>query len=298
MSDDNDLPFDYAGEPGGPDPREQQPANITKTQALTLANINSRNLQQFIDQIDARASLWKALRKKALQQTSNEDWTVMGDKPYWQRGAVSAIFSFLGCEVRDLKKLPRESDTDKTGRLDYYYSTTGKMDWNGKTVEEIGMASTRDQFFAQRTNKETKEKYLLPLEEIDLQDVDKKSITNLYSRLLARIFKAPSLAELKDAGINPGSKVTYSTGSQGGSTDTADTKNLRTELGNTILAIGKITNEEGPAILKRLTSFPGKDGGKDFPGYDSLNKVSEKMLQKTLSKAKDELKAQQEGSAQ
>lgn len=260
---------------------------VKKENPLQESGITAANLEEKIKAAEVWVDYVKRMRVVALGATSSKDWIMHGDKPYCQDNGVTAILRTIGAETHGLR-IEEEVKHDANGRKDYYYTAIGKITFHGKTYENMGGSSTRDQFFAKRKD------VLIPVEELDLEDIKKKSVTNLKHRLLNdAIGLNPTVEDLKKIGIVPGGKIQYAKGNKGGTVDSKEEVNMRSELRETVLKIADITQKDPKAILQSLTSFKAKDG-KKFPGYQMVDRVSVRMLKDTLEKAKKELEAANE----
>jgi len=274
------------------------PSELTTRQMGQMQLITKHNLAQMISNAEALVDFYNAARKIALKATNPHDWTILGEKPYCLDSGVNKILQFLGASFKNIKSVTESETEVEIGRVDHY-TTTGEFFFNGQTFSNIGMASTKDKFFAERTRKFTDpdgtfkegDKYFLKFDEVDRANCKKKAVTNLKHRLLLTAFQFnPDIEELKNHfGDKFGkiSTVSYGKGSKGGSTDSAATKNKRTELGNLILILVDGDTEKAGAKLQELSKFG--EGEKAFKGYDDLKRVSIKMLDKTITRAKKEV---------
>jgi len=201
---------------------------VTKENPLQESGITAANIEEKIKSAEVWVDYVKRMRSVALKATSPSDWIMHGDKPYCQDNGVTAILRTIGAETHGLR-IEEEVKHDANGRKDYYYTAIGKITFHGKTYENMGGSSTRDQFFSKRKDDNGKS-VLIPVEELDLEDIKKKSVTNLKHRLLNdAIGLNPTLEDLEKIGIKPGGKISYGKGSKGGTTDSKEEVNLRTE---------------------------------------------------------------------
>jgi len=261
---------------------------VKKENPLQESGITAANIEEKIKAAEVWVDYVKRMRAVALKATSPGDWIMHGDKPYCQDNGVTAILRTIGAETHGLR-IEEEVKHDANGRKDYYYTAIGKISFHGKTYENMGGSSTRDQFFSMRNKK------LIPVEELDLEDIKKKSVTNLKHRLLNdAIGLNPTLEDLEKIGIKPGAAIKYSKGNKGGTVDSKEEVTMRAELRESVLKIADVTEKDPHAILQSITTFT-KDG-KEFPGYQLVEKVSVRMLKQTLSKAKKKLQEANAGS--
>jgi hypothetical protein len=210
----------------------------------------------------------------------------------------------LGASIRDLRTW-EEKKTDDTGRTDIFFTSTGIIHFHGREFPEIGVSSTRDDFFAKRTKyipdpdnpgKQKAETYLLKADEMNIGHVRKKSVTNLFYRLLNDVFPCHFTPdELKAFGVDLTGTATvgFKDGAKGGGSagETPEDKALRVNLYNAIIRIAKAEEMEAADVLRDLTAF------NEFQGYTDVNKVSVKMLKRTYETALTHLENSGKGAA-
>ena len=271
--------------------------SLVKSATITKANVAS-----MIQNAEALVEFFNRARTVAIKATSNQDWCVFGDKVHLCEGGVKKVLGVIGASIQNTK-IDEEIRFESVDRLIKnekgkpevvaddrfkvgYFTATGEIDFNGKILSNVGTSSTKDDFFARRNS--DGDKYYLDYDEVDKNNVKKKAVTNLSYRLCEMAFKMnPTIEELKAQGITPSGSVSFGTGSKGGSTDTADEKKLRGELRDLCLKTANDANIKPQDLLQALTAF-GEDTEKPFAGYTQTDKVSVKMLSKTIAKLKNE----------
>lgn len=260
-------------------------SELSISQVNRLQNVTKHNVAELISNAAALVEYYAAIKKLALKLTKPNNWEIIGDNPYLKDTGIKAILPIIGASTRNFKLYTDTEHEEGLGRVDHY-TAEGEILFNGKSYAEIGMASTKDVFFAKRNN------VFLKWDEVDRANCKKKAVTNLYHRLLMAAFQfSPTIEELKAHFGNAFDKIgktSFSKGSRGGETDDKETKQKRTELGNLILQLVEGDTSKAQSKLKELTSFTGDDG-KFFPGYTDLTKVSVRMLDNVIKTAKEKL---------
>jgi hypothetical protein len=257
---------------------EQLPAVQAQSEEIRVVGneITPTNLNQKIEQMQAWADFVRKTRVILFKQTQNSDWILQDGKPYLQDQGVTKMRLVAGGELRSLNPNV-EKVTAGDGRQDRYYRLSGTYEFHGRAVTVTGTSSTRDPFFAKRKGA------LIDVDQIDLNDLYKKAETNLYHRAFDKMFGiSPTLEELDSFGINPASQIEHK--KREVVPDSDSDKKTRVELGRALMAATGNDKEKASAFLKEITAFG--DGESAFPGYDSIAKVSAKMLKRALTNAK------------
>lgn len=273
---------------------EINPAELTTRQAFTLQKVTASNLERLIADAEALVQFSNRIKTVALKATTANDWIMLGGNPYLKESGVKSLLRLIGASVYDLKIEEEVIFDEKLGGKVGYFTAEGKILFNGNTLSNIGVASTKDLFFAKRF-KDGKEVFL-NYDEVDKANVRKKAVTNLQKRLLDCVLKlAPTPQELEKAGIKIEAVVEYGKGTSGGKVDSKEEKDERLKLKNTLARLSALTGEPVGKLLQGLTAF------NDFAGYTEPDRVSPKMLSKTLKAVENKVaeleKAQGESPA-
>lgn len=146
--------------------------------------------------------------KIALKNTNNDDWVCQGPaetgKPYLCGSGAEKIARCFGVFIPE-PDLKREDRKDEKGEH-YIYICKGivSLPTTHDKIFAIGTCTSRDQFFAQRYNKKTKEKYMLPLSEIDEGNIMKSAYTNFCVNGITRLLGLRNLSwkDLDDHGLD------------------------------------------------------------------------------------------------
>lgn len=170
------------------------------------------------DEVIRRAELMvngiNKIKAISLKVTGPQDWTVQGGKPYLDVMGCMKVAQLWGVNFKERRFDPAggERITDDKGAY-ILFTVHGRAEFQGRTVEDVGTCSTRDDFFGRAQGK------LKPIEDVDLENIKKKAVTNLQGRLLKKILGLSfTLDDLKAAGINLDkvSKTEYAGGGAGG----------------------------------------------------------------------------------
>jgi hypothetical protein len=241
---------------------------------------NQNQLQQTIERAENYMTLLDRMRKTAINLTNMDDWIDQGGKPYLQKAGCDKISGGFGVKFFDVIT-EKENVTDDKGTY-IAYITTGYASWNNKEIHETGTATSRDDFFALRKDKETGEKILLPLSEIDPMDVRKKSHTNFQNRaikgLLGLSFTWEEIEQQSGGrlGRNVCGSVNYKSGSKGGSNSKQVDTEVRAKLWERLVAAMDGEENHARGKLKEFTTYEWQ--GKQIPGKLNINDVSDKQL--------------------
>lgn len=195
---------------GGPSGEATEAKVVDREQGMIAipAQDELQRIDETMASIEKGIVAFKKIKKIALQLTKAKDWVDMGGRPYLDDGGTSNIAVAFGVDIFDLELGPIQWHEDKKGR---YYSFDVKGKGHSKRlnrmVEDIGTCSSRDKFFSMVGGQ------LKEIEEVDMANIKKKAVTNLYGRLIKRLLGIGSVDfdDLSEAGINRSDvpKVTY-----------------------------------------------------------------------------------------
>jgi len=248
-----------------------------------ISQLPENNVEQIINRADKFVGFLNRLKLIALKATNGHDWSVLGGNPYLTDTGARKIGQVFGVQFKNIRT-EREELNDGNGRTDLYFTTYGVAEWNSKSIEEMGTGSTKDKFFAKRTR--DGEEFLLPVSEIDIPSVKKKSVTNFYNRAIKRILGLSfEMSDLDAAEIKPASSVNYAGGSRGGNQDTADDKKMRSDLVGMLISICDNNQDAAKKKLTEITAFKAKDGN-EVKGISDSKFLKGKRLSITYSKVK------------
>lgn len=193
----------------------------------------------------------KKIKTISIKVTNENDWSLQSGKPYLENTGCMKIAQLWGVNFINRRFEPEGGERYEDEKGTYWiYTCRGNAEFRGRVVEDIGTCSTRDDFFG--TKKVDGEKVFKSPFEIDFENIKKKAVTNMQSRLLKKILGLSfTMEDLDKAGINLGkvTKINYAGGGKGGGTiSEAQGKRLFA-----ILAQGSKTSgerEERQSLLK------------------------------------------------
>lgn len=254
---------------------------------VQLAPIALGDLEKSIAQAEKYMSALARIRKLSIGMTSVSDWTNQGGNPYLLKSGCDKIAGGFGIQVYDTRG-EKEVITDDKGEY-IMYTFSGCARWQNNVSQQIGICSTRDDFFALRNGE------YLPLSEVDITDVKKKAFTNFLNRIIKALlglsFTWDEIAEYSGGRITKETVagVAYHGGSKGGAAPVAteDDKKLRKELTEMLMEMANGDAEAAKSHLIQLTSFEGHDG-KQVAGIGDSRRLSGKRLQIAHDKTKKE----------
>lgn len=181
-------------------------------------DFSSDNILMLAEQADKRINAIKKIMSASLSVTNENDWVLIGGKPYLQEAGASKVARLFGISWKIGNP---EIITDSQGYKTYIFK--GVFTMNNDSIEAEGSRSMKDDFF---TGKGEKKK---SVDEIDERDVRMSAYTNCINNGIKRIIpgiRNLKLEDLESAGLETKSinGYTFKTGSQGGtsakSTDT------------------------------------------------------------------------------
>ena len=262
------------------------------TQSLMPQAGEMLSLEKTVENAERYFKALERIRKLSVNVTNVLDWVDEAGKPYAQKSACDKIAGAFGVQTGS-PEFEKENLSDEKG--DYYvYSCKIAGRWNNVEASEVGVASSRDDFFALRTITNAageKEKVLKPQSEIDPCDIRKKAFTNGMNRLIKRLlglsFTWEEIEQISGGKISRQlcAGVQYSKGSKGGNADSPQTKTLREECRKWILQLCDDSEAAAKAFLKKETAFKGRDGT-DFSGKENIASLSEKQIEILHGKVK------------
>jgi len=258
-----------------------------------------------IEEIEKRAqnyvNVQNSIRKIAITATNNNDWIDQGGKPYLQWTGTSKIARSLGVSYANISYESRKEEDEQGVFL--IVECMGTVLFNGAQIIEIGTGSSRDSFFGVRSrfNQETnqKEKYFLPMSEVDICNIKKKALTNFMNRGLKSIVGLSfTWEEVEAAGISRNAAGSVNYGNKGGyqkkeaPKPTAEGAAQKDQVWSMLMDIYKDKKGAGDALMQ-LTTWKDNNG-KQVPGKAKIEYVSEKQVKFLFPKVKqfhDEWKA-------
>lgn len=181
-------------------------------------DFTSDSIMELARQAEERIVAVKKIMNAALMITNENDWVLIGGKPYLQETGASKVARLFGIswKIENPQIL-----VDNQGYKTYIFKGTFSM--NNDSIEAEGSRSMKDDFFTGRGEKKKS------VDEIDERDVRMSAYTNCINNGIKRLvpgIRNLKLEDLEKANLDTKtiSGYTFKTGSQGGtsakSTDT------------------------------------------------------------------------------
>jgi len=170
---------------------EESPMEIIAPQGMV-------SISDEVALVEKNIELFNRVKIVSLKMTRPEDWVMQKDSPYLMERGAQTVGIAWGVDISDVA-VKIEWMEDNNGRY-YMFIAHGKAHAKrlNRTIEDEGTCSQRDQFFGKVGGK-WKE-----IEDVDMPNIRKKAITNLYGRLIKRVTGLinVTLDDLKAAGID------------------------------------------------------------------------------------------------
>ena len=254
---------------------------------VSLINVPARgiDIERELAGIEKNIALFNRIKQVALKLTKPSDWKNLGGSPYlMDRGAENVAIAF-GVDISEVR-LALEWAEDNKGHY-YTYVASGKAFSKklGRYVEDMGVCSQRDRFFGW----DSTTRAWRPIEDVDMANIRRKAVTNLYIRLIKRVIGLMNVTfdDLKAAGIDPEKlgKVEYVAGRARAEAELSeDAKEVRTKLGDMLMQLANNDKDQAVKLLEKYSSWKDDDG-KEHKAT-SLAKMSEKWIRSTYGKVK------------
>jgi len=264
------------------------PIDVTANQVAVAEKITKKNLQTMIENAEALVAFSIQARTLAIKNTNAGDWQIFGEKIHLCESGVKKTLALIGASIGSVtieeeivfECLEMKKDSKQIKIEDFkvgYFTAQGEISFNGMKHFNIGTSSTKDDFFAKRAGA------YIDYDSVNRNNVKKKAVTNLNYRLLNMVMKLnPTIEELKEQGVELGAGVGFGKGTNGGTTDAEEEAKLRLELRNLCQKIANDNGVKAGDLLQAFTAF------NDFDGYVQVDRVSNKMLLKTITALKNQ----------
>ncbi|MBW2309424.1 MAG: hypothetical protein JRG73_21105 [Deltaproteobacteria bacterium] len=129
---------------------------VVETESKALTKVESTpapvSAEQLIQEVEAHAQQAQRMRQIAAKITLDSDWIEMGDRVYLQGVGAERALATLGLTRRIVEGPVREERKDEKGAYYIYrYRVTLESRDGQVLIEQEGMCSSRDKFFATYT---------------------------------------------------------------------------------------------------------------------------------------------------
>jgi hypothetical protein len=270
--------------------KNEQGALVRSPTEIDMSSVEA--IERQAQKVEKYMEVQARIRRACIKLTNVHDWVDQDGKPYLQWTGAAKIAGAFGVSYDTPHFSDPKLESDEAGSyLNYEVQTLVR--YAGRSVPEIGTASTRDSFFGVRTKKDEKGnvmkdekgapiKYFLPISEMDINDIKKKALTNLLNRglksLLGLSFTWDEIEKESGNVITrlKCASVKHTQGAGGGKTTSAETIPVRQKIWKQILEMSDGEESVARAKLAALTTFKGDKGM--VPGKTDIALVSDAML--------------------
>lgn len=260
---------------------------------------------------EKRIAAMERVKKVALRQLKPSAFTDWNGTPRLTADAAEHVGRHFGVSWKDIKK-ERIETRDEDGPFYFYmmsavFSLPNTIDY----AEAVGTAGARDDLWATRWEGEGKDrkKTVLPVEQINEQDVIKKAISNMIANGVPRLLGMADLTyeDLAEVGIKEEDvKSIRFKGKTGDATKagefTAEDQKTADSLRHMLTEMSDKNEAKGRALLKKFSAFTMKDKEtgeqKEIPGRERVDELTAGRLKnthRTVKKAYDDWMADTEG---
>lgn len=263
--------------------------------AVGLALEGGMLTPEIVSSMEKQVELVKRMRLVVCKLTESSHWQDFSGVPYLKDGGIHVIASTIGVEFGEPVVHEDRCEDDKGQFVRYTCELSGA--WRGRKLHEVGTSSTRDPFFAIAKQK------AVPLSEINLGNVRKKSITNAQHRVLSKITGLGGVTwELLDSiGIHRGEGGTtrFRGSERKQATGAGEWTQEKQKLWGMLLEIYGGEEEKAAEYLFRATDNPSKG----YRGIRDPAELTSGILKWLVPKVEAELAKRQrdqaaEGSAE
>lgn len=240
------------------------------------------SMETVIKNAEKQVEFVKRIKNIALSVTNERDWSDQDGQPYLESMGCMKVRGLFGVDLFDQKRTMDKMDDEKGKYV--LVTITGKARFGGKVVEDIGTCSTRDSFFGKAKG------VAKALEDVDMENIIKKAVTNLQNRLLKKALGLGfTWEDLSSAKLNV-DKIKAERSVQRGAGRTMpqatdQEKQRQEEIRKWVLEMSGGDTAVAGNALEEMTRFPGSKG-ETVPGVKSVTQLTATRLNINHSKIK------------
>ena len=242
------------------------------------------NIKKEVEKVEHDIEIYRKIPEISIKLTHEKDWIKQGESWYLMDCGSEKIAIAWGVDLAIIGDLTREDLHDAKG--DYYiYTAKGRARSSkfGRYLEDIGTCSQRDKFFGMAGGN------LKEVEDIDINMIKKKAVTNCYNRLIKRLCGLLSVTEdqIKAAGldISKMQKVVFQSGSKKAAVAlNKSAKEKRDEIWKWCLALGNGVEKDAKFVLGQISYY--KKGDTEFKVTDITKLTSARWIDVVHQKTK------------
>lgn len=248
------------------------------------------SLEAEVAKVEKNIELFNRIKVASLRLTSPADWVLQQGAPYLMERGAQTVANAWGVDITNVSVDMIWNEDDK-GRY-YMFVAHGQAYAKrlGRLIEDEGICSQRDKFFGRI------EGGWKAIEEVDMVNVRKKAVTNLYNRLIKRVTGLinVTIEDLEAANLNISkiTKVEYKEGRKKSEAKLSkEALEKREEIWKMCLELAAGDVDEARAILKKHSSFKGTKGGKSHEYFveDAKELHTEKWIFSVYGRVKEAL---------
>jgi hypothetical protein len=248
--------------------KEKEPITVEQQIMTIPVNMDRDETEYALSMVNRRTVLLQKMMEVALSATYPSDWVDQDGSPWLMGVGAERMARRIALLIWDARTERIQMEDDR-GHY-YYFVTTGKVGFSQREfIEARGTCSSRDPFWSKRGDK------WLPVEEVDVTNIDKSSYTNFLVNGVMRFFglRGMTWEDLEKYGIKPGSKVVTFKKDIKEKAWTPDQKKRALVIAEWLMAKCENVVEKANAELEQMTTFKGRDG-KQVAGKKSLKNCS------------------------
>lgn len=242
------------------------------------------SIDQVVANLEKAVQAYNRLKAVALRLTRPEDWADIGGHPYLLESGAQKVARAFGVQIGKVR-VESEWQEDSKGKYQIFVARGSAYSRKlNAYIEDIGVCSTRDRFFAIRGGE------LVPIEEVDITSVMKKAVANLYGRLIKRVvgLMGVSWDDLRAAGLKPAVKVEYKTQAK------TPEKEAREKLENLLMRLAD-DEEKRKQLLEKYSTWIDSQG-RERRASD-ISQMSDSWVRATYGRITKEFGLEQKGGA-
>ena len=228
---------------------------------MSILAIPEVDLELAIKRAEQNVAIYNRIKEVSLKVTKPQDWVLQdGKTPYLMERGAQNVANMWGVDITMETPVLHWVDADEKGKY-YMYTVKGRAYAKqlGRVIEDEGVCTSRDKLFG-RTKEGFRE-----LDEVDMPNVRRKAVTNLYNRLIKRVTGLinVTLEDLQRAGFNTNDmfKVSFRSGAGRASARLSDDeKATRQKIWKMLLELEGGDEELAATTLKTVTTFKTDQG--------------------------------------
>jgi len=231
------------------------------------------DLVKMVEDVERNIAAYKKIWKLSLRLTKPRDWVFQNKSLYLLDSGSEQLATVWGISLKLHGKPEKEWIGEGEDRYFRYVAYgEGRSQRLGKSVEDIGTCSSRDKLFGRVSGG------FKPVEDVDVNMICKKAVTNLHNRIIKRMLGLMNIDEerLKDAGVDTSKimRIDFDQGKQKvQKTATPEEKEKQKQIWNWLIRLAAGNDEEAKAMLKDLSGFTAKNGDK-VEGVESVERLT------------------------